>query len=92
MLCKCSGKYIDIYFILKITCYGGTNINVCFDRILTFGIRSIRLPAKVELVIIKLLAASLVVSWKGWESTTTPPPLPPQHNGSTVILCSTTVE
>ena len=20
MLCKCSGKYIDIYFILKITC------------------------------------------------------------------------
>ena len=21
MLCKCSGKYIDIYFILKITCY-----------------------------------------------------------------------
>ena len=21
VLCKCSGKYIDIYFILKITCY-----------------------------------------------------------------------
>ena len=21
MLCKCSGKYIDIYFILKITCF-----------------------------------------------------------------------
>ena len=22
VLCKCSGKYIDIYFILKITCLG----------------------------------------------------------------------
>ena len=21
VLCKCSGKYIDIYFILKITCF-----------------------------------------------------------------------
>ena len=84
MLCKCSGKYIDIYFILKITCYGGTNINVCSDRILTFGIRSIRLPAKVELVIIKLLA--------GRGGRRRPPPPPPQHNGSTVILCSTIVE
>ena len=25
MLCKCSGKYIDIYFILKITYYTGAN-------------------------------------------------------------------
>ena len=23
VLCKCSGKYIDIYFILKITCLAG---------------------------------------------------------------------
>ena len=28
MLCKCSGKYIDIYFILKITCC------LCFRHVL----------------------------------------------------------
>ena len=52
MLCKCSGKYIDIYFILKITfhiiLFPSTLImEICSDRILTFGIRSIRSPAKV---------------------------------------------
>ena len=26
MLCKCSGKYIDIYFILKITYWSEVNI------------------------------------------------------------------
>ena len=30
MLCKCSGKYIDIYFVLKITCsyYGASLLRV----------------------------------------------------------------
>ena len=41
----------------------------CSDRILTFGIRrSIRSPAKVGLVITKLLTTSPVVSWRGWET------------------------
>ena len=61
---------------------------ICSDRILTFGIRSIRSPAKVGLVITTLLTTSPVVSWRGWET----PPSPPQHHSSTVILCSTTVE
>ena len=26
MLCKCSGKYIDIYFNLKITCFKGEEL------------------------------------------------------------------
>ena len=70
---------------------------ICSDRILTFGIRSIRSPAKVGLVITKLLTTSPIVSWRGWETHThththTTPPPPPQHHGSTVILCSTTVE
>ena len=43
---------------------------VCSDRILTFGIRSIRSPAKVGLVVTDLIT-SPVVSWRGWE---TPPP------------------
>ena len=43
----------------------------CSDRILTFGIRSIRSPAKMGLVIIKLLTTSPVVSWRRWEE---PPP------------------
>ena len=59
---------------------------ICSDRITTFGIRSIRSPAKVGLVITKLLTTRPVVSWRGWETT------PPQHHGSTVIPCSTTVE
>ena len=50
------------------------------------GIRSIRSPAKVGLVITKLLTTSPVVSWRGWEKT---PPPSPQHHGSTVILCLT---
>ena len=58
---------------------------LCSDRILPFGIRSVCSPAKVGLVINKLLTTSPVVSWRGWET-------PPQHHGSTVILCSTTVE
>ena len=41
--------------------------------VLTFGIRSIRSPAKVGLVVTDLIT-SLVVSWRGWE---TPPPPPP---------------
>ena len=61
---------------------------ICSDRILTFAIRSIRLPAKVGLVVAELLITSPVVSWRGWE---TPPPSP-KHRGSTVILCSTTAE
>ena len=46
--------------------------NVCSDRILTFGIKSIRSPAKVGLVVTDLIT-SPVVSWRGWE---TPPPPP----------------
>ena len=45
----------------------------CSDRILTFGIRSICLPAKVGLVITKLLTTSPVVSWRGWETPPSPP-------------------
>ena len=45
-------------------------LSICSDRILTFVIRSIRSPAKVGLVITKLLTTSPVVSWRGWE---TPP-------------------
>ena len=30
MLCKCSGKYIDIYFILKITFYVILSLHVTF--------------------------------------------------------------
>ena len=54
---------------------GQFRLEICSDRILTFGIRSIRSPAKVGLVITKLLATSPVVSWRGWE---TPPPPPPR--------------
>ena len=43
---------------------------VCSDRILTFGIKSIRSPAKVGLVVTDLIT-SPVISWRGWE---TPPP------------------
>ena len=50
----------------------GSLTYICFDRILTFGIRSIRSPAKVGLVITKLLTTSPVFSWRGWEDT--PPP------------------
>ena len=60
---------------------------VCSDRILTFGIRTIRSPANVGLIITKLLTTNPVVSWRGWE---TPPPS--QHHGSAVLLSSTTVE
>ena len=41
----------------------------CSDRILTCRIKSIRSPAKVELVVTDLIT-SPVVSWEGWE---TPP-------------------
>ena len=55
------------------TCRKRLQIHYClFRQILTFGIRSVRSPAKVGLVITKLLTTSLVVSWRGWE---TPPPL-----------------
>ena len=56
---------------LKFSAYWPTQLTVCSDRILTFGIRSIRSPAKVGLVVTELLITSLVVSWRGWE---TPPP------------------
>ena len=46
---------------------------ICADRILTFGIRSIRSPAKVGLVVTELLITSPVVSWRRWEA---PPPPP----------------
>ena len=39
--------------------------SVCSDRILAFGIRSIRSPAKVGLVVTELLITSTVVSWRG---------------------------
>ena len=84
VLCMCSGKYNDIYFYMKITFWLKQN-SICSDRILTFGIKSIRLPAKVGLVVTDLIT-SPVVSWRGWETP------PPQHRGSAVILCSTTAE
>ena len=40
--------------------------------ILTFGIRSIRSPAKVGLVVTDLIT-SPEVSWRGWETTPRPP-------------------
>ena len=47
---------------------------VCSDRILTFGIRSIRSPAKAGLVITKLLTTSPVVSCpEGVGDPPTPP-------------------
>ena len=51
---------------------------VCSDRILTFGIRSIRSPAKVGLVVTELLITSPVVSWRGVGDT--PPPPAPRLN------------
>ena len=48
---------------------------ICSDRILTFGIRSIRSPAKVGLVVTELLITSPVVSRRGVGD---PPPPPPQ--------------
>ena len=71
MLFKYSGKYVKIYFNMKITfsiCI--YYIYVCSDRILTCRIKSIRSPAKVGLVVTDLIT-SPVVSWEGWE--TTPP-------------------
>ena len=54
---------------LRKTCQ---NMKFCFSQntfflILTFGIRSIRSPAKVGLVVTELLITSPVVSWRGWE-------------------------
>ena len=46
---------------------------LCSDRILTFGIRSIRSPAKVGLVVTELLITSPVVSWRGVGDPPTPP-------------------
>ena len=54
-----------------------SDFHVCSDRILTFGIRSIRSPAKVGLVVTELLITSPVVCWRGWE---TPPPPAPRLN------------
>ena len=54
-------QFISTYFL---------EWGICSDRILTFGIRSIRSPAKVGLVVTDLIT-SPVVSWRGWE---TPPP------------------
>ena len=33
MLCKCSGKYIDIYFILKITCFLSLTTGEGIDKV-----------------------------------------------------------
>ena len=59
--------------------------SVCSGRILTFGIRSIRSPAKVGLVITKLLTTSPVVSWRGWGDL---PPPPHTHTHSTTTQLS----
>ena len=45
----------------------------CFSQNIFFLIRSIRSPAKVELVVTELLITSPVVRWRGWE---TPPSSP----------------
>ena len=69
-------KIIDSYVVENYGNVSGkyfSQIYICSNRILTFGIRSIHSPAKVGLVIIKLLTTSPVVSWRGWE----PPPPPP---------------
>ena len=51
------------------TCRAGVklfcNFFFCSDRILTFGIRSIRSAAKVGLVVTELLITSTVVSGRG---------------------------
>ena len=47
-------------------------IDVCSDRILTFGIKSIRSPAKVGLVVTDLIT-SPVVSWRGVGDNPPPP-------------------
>ena len=65
MLIKYTVKYVKIYFIIKIT------YSICSDRILTFGIRSIRSPAKVGIGYYKAVTTRPVVSWRGWED---PPP------------------
>ena len=39
MLCKCSGKYIDIYFILKIT-FSKNLYSLHSERVNTGGVRS----------------------------------------------------
>ena len=43
VLIKYSGKYVKIYFNMKITC--------CYDRILTFGINSLSHLPRWELVV-----------------------------------------
>ena len=55
---------------------GFRDMKFCFSQNTFFliGIRSMRSPAKVGLVIIKLLTTSLVVSWRGVGD---PPPPPP---------------
>ena len=47
MLCKCSGKYIDIYSILKITC-----CRLAWPHhpaLVTFGLRDIRVPVGLSI-------------------------------------------
>ena len=61
---------------------------ICSHTILTFRIRSIRSPAKVGLVIIKLLTTSPVVSWRGDESQPLPPPTHPPTHPSTMAHLS----
>ena len=63
------GQYL-VFFLVpcrerKVLQFRVFRITVCSERILTFGIRSIRSPAKVGLVIIKLLTTIPVVSWRG---------------------------
>ena len=87
--CTKSFRCFFFFFFFPPRFFVFSPIFFCSDRILIFRIRSIRSPAKLGLVVTELLITSPVVSWRGWE--TFPPPLP-QHNGSTVVLCSTTVE
>ena len=63
-------KKINSHLIFRDFC--SVEKKIYSDRILAFGIRSIRSPAKVGLVVTELLITSPVVSWRGWET----PPAP----------------
>ena len=69
MPCLCGRCYLPWYFLGLFD----QLICVCSDKILTFGIRSIRSPAKVGLVVTELLITSPVVSWRRWQTTPPPP-------------------
>ena len=54
MLCKCSGKYIDIYFILKITFY---LILILLMQLLLVG--NVRFPSELQFPIFLLYFSNL---------------------------------